>query len=186
MNFGELMIVLCEYYREPAKVDGKQNIRVKTLGEWIRVNLNRKDYSEIFEKIITNFIPTSINTFPLIPHVKNILCMNNEDLAIEMTNKIIEAAQKFGHTEGVSARKFLGEDIWDAVKKNGGWYNTIEQMNHGDINIFRAQIRDFITATKNNSSKIKLEPEKITNKQNNRISNPERIGDINALVSAKK
>jgi hypothetical protein len=179
MNFGEMILLLCEYYNEPLKIveTGKENIRVKFLGDWILENLPAVDYSEMYKKIIQEFKPTAKITFPMIPHLKEIFFSEDKDEAIIMANMIIDAIIKYDVYEVKRAQQVLGELGWDVVKMYGGWGRICKMIDDGgDLNVFRAQLRDSVKALKD--IKVKAEFQEQLSLPASRKSEPIAISDF--------
>lgn len=68
--------------------------------------------------------------------------LSGDQLAIEASNKIIEAMGKFGYTNPEKAREFMGELAWEVVVRDGGWRDLCQRTNHNDLPVMRAQWRE--------------------------------------------
>lgn len=67
--------------------------------------------------------------------------VSNEQLAVEASNKIVEAMSKFGYTQPEKARAFMGEIAWEVVQREGGWQSLCERTTNDELPILKAQWR---------------------------------------------
>lgn len=81
---------------------------------------------------------------PLPAMIRAMLCpeMSADQLALEASNKIIEAMARFGWTNLDKAREFMGEIAWGVVVREGGWAQLCERAKNDDLPILKAQWRE--------------------------------------------
>lgn len=68
--------------------------------------------------------------------------LSDEDLATELSFKIIESITKFGYCNGDQAQKYLGPLGWEAVRRLGGWSHFCEQSDETPLSILEKKARD--------------------------------------------
>lgn len=71
------------------------------------------------------------------PHI------DEKDIANDVTNRIITAVGKYGHSNPGGAEWFVGPLAWEVVQRTGGWRHLCENLNATNEGIYRAQFRDF-------------------------------------------
>lgn len=87
------------------------------------------------------------------PRAADIRSMVKQELDDETKGRLaaaraLEAVSKFGYSNPVEAKEYIGELGWKAIQRFGGWTYVCENLGV-DINItsFQAQIRDIAIAT---------------------------------------
>ncbi len=69
------------------------------------------------------------------------------EVGTRIANLIIDAVRRYGETgsantvAGIEAA--LGPEAWHVVRCFGGWNAVVEQAGCGELNVFRAQVRDY-------------------------------------------
>lgn len=184
MNNKEFVVKLGTYYREPLLLEGKPNIRLITLEKWITASgITPEQLSVMFDKIILNFIPTSINPMPLVPHIIQICELQTTEkskleLARTIADRIINAVLTIGCREQGSKDKaynYIG-DLGIKVVKSiyGSWYSCC-QIDNESVEVMRSHIRDSAVAIINRMEKgIEELPPALTDLKK-RIGEPERL-----------
>lgn len=68
------------------------------------------------------------------------------DEALDRASRIIQAIPKFGYARAIEAKTYLGDELWSAVEKNGGWeYLCNTELDN--LSTVKAQLRDLIEST---------------------------------------
>lgn len=93
-----------------------------------------------------------------------------DEMAVMISNQIIEAFSMFGQQNSGEARAFLGPDKWGIVERSGGW-NNICLTPYNELGTLRAQIREVAKAYLNRSKRESKGGELRIN------SNPVQIGN---------
>lgn len=93
-----------------------------------------------------------------------------DEMAVMISNQIIEAFSMFGQQNSGEARAFLGPDKWGIVERSGGW-NNICLTPYSELGTLRAQIREVAKAYLNRSKRESKGGELRIN------SNPIQIGN---------
>lgn len=157
MNSKDLIALLSENYNEPlVRPDNQPNLKLKFIKNWLDKEFGNIDLSDIAEKIIKNFVPTSVNPCPLIPHIKAILDQGQDtelDLAREIADRIINAVGTIGYTHPDRAKKYIGDIGWEMLSENyGGYIRFSQELLSDKVEITRAHLRDSaILALKRNA-----------------------------------
>lgn len=163
MNSKEFVVKLGAYYREPLLLDGKPNIRLITLEKWITASgITPDKLALMFDKIILNFIPTSINPCPLIPHIVDICEIQTtekakSELAQSVANRVIFAYLNIGYAEEGSrdrAYKYIGElGVEVLTSMYSKWYSFCKVAENTDIEYLRKTLKDSVIAHINRTEK---------------------------------
>ncbi len=144
MDSKQFILIISKTYNEPLIVDGVENLKLKYIKKYIEDTFKDNDLTVIAEKIIKNYKPTGINPCPLIPHIAEIIGVNDslEDKARSVSAEIINAISRFGYCNGKEAQKSLSTIAWKVVEAEGGWEQVCEMVTTSKISIFQAQFRD--------------------------------------------
>lgn len=104
--------------------------------------------------------------FPLPSQIRNILNqnINDEDKARDATGRIITAISKYGYSNPIEAKEYIGNLGWKVVERQGGWSTLCERVQNDQIPIYQAQWIKYATSlinyekheTKENGELIKL------------------------------
>jgi Domain of unknown function (DUF6475) len=119
MTLEKFIIAMVAYY----SIDSaKDEFKISAIKEFIKP-LTDEERKELFNKAITNFEPTSTNTFPLVVHLNKLL---NPPANVE-----VEAAKAYALLEKKSYRyaSIAIEDprISHALQAIGGWINFCDR-----------------------------------------------------------
>lgn len=96
----------------------------------------------------------------------------SEELAISISNEVVEAISRFGNYQIKEARAHLGEDKWGIVERAGGW-TEICKIEYSHLETFKAQLRDLSKSYINRSKREFMGGEFKIN------SSPVQIGNSN-------
>jgi hypothetical protein len=161
MTSSQFITLLSRTYNEPMVVDGEQNLKLKFIKKWLDDDFAGKDLNPIAELVIKNFVPTSVNPCPLIPHIRAIINQDKDtdiDIAKEIADKIINAVGKFGYTMPKSAEEYVGDIGWQVVERYGGWTRFSQELITDQLEIVRAHLRDSsLTLIRKNKNKEKID-----------------------------
>lgn len=69
--------------------------------------------------------------------------IDGSDEVQEAVNRVIAAVSKFGYTNSENAKAFIGSLGWQIVTGTGGWKNLCENLTNENLQIHRAQLRDY-------------------------------------------
>lgn len=86
--------------------------------------------------------------FPRPAVIREAITGSLRDEAMEASNRIVEAISKYGYTNGIRARQFVGELGWRVVEREGGWENICRSISsYDELGIRKAQWRELCAAT---------------------------------------
>ena len=68
------------------------------------------------------------------------------DTAVEVAGRIWGAISKFGWSDPLGARDWIGEVGWHIIETNGGWQSICATAQAKDVGTWRAQLRDHAAA----------------------------------------
>lgn len=159
MKAKEFVIKLASCYKESMVVNDEPNIRLTTLEAWITKNgYSDSQIQDMFDKVILGFIPTSTNTYPLIPHIIEICEIETTDkskaeLAQSVADKMIWAFINIDSGKNVAgardtAYKHIGS-LGTTVLQNlyGSWYNFhVVAENESSLEFMRKNLKTSILA----------------------------------------
>lgn len=161
MNTKEFILALATYYKEPLMIDGKPNMRIVCTERWIESSrFNNLD--KMLDMIVSRFIPTSTNQFPLIPHIIEVCEIETTDkakaeLARTVADRIIWAILNIGYREQGcrdKAQKHIGDLGWRVINQcYGKWLCICEIAERESVEIMRSHLRDSALAYINRSEK---------------------------------
>jgi hypothetical protein len=70
----------------------------------------------------------------------------DENQAIEVVGRVVEALSKHGWNNHEKAKEHIGELGWLFIQREGGWLTVCESLTYDDMGTFKAQARNSIKA----------------------------------------
>lgn len=101
-----------------------------------------------FEKVINAIHQYSMDgknkTFPLPGQIRDLInpSINDDQLAVDVSTRLVHAMSKFGWTNESAAKEFMGPIAWMIVEREGGWRSICERISDDDLGTFKAQTRE--------------------------------------------
>jgi len=96
-----------------------------------------------FQKALHKAV-TTLESFPTIAKIRELLGKGevpNDKKAIDASDRIINAVEKYGSYRWSDAKQYMGELGWQIVQNNGGWENVCE-VTYKELPIVKAQYRE--------------------------------------------
>lgn len=97
--------------------------------------------------------------FPLPAHIRQkiVPVIDDKDNALDAVNRVISAVSKYGYTNPLSAREFIGELGWETVTRFGGWKGLCEHLNGENEGVLRAQLRELALVVSKKAKRDELD-----------------------------
>lgn len=128
-------------------------------------------------------------SFPLPNEIRAIINpkQDQDAEAKEAASRLISAIGKFGYTNNLEAKKYIGDLGWRIVERWGGWKYLCENLGTTiDITTFQAQARDVAKATLIRSEQNLLDvPPAITSGNNKKLLELMNGNDLNKAIDIK-
>ncbi len=102
----------------------------------------------------------------------------DKDDANLLAGRIIEAISRFGWPNESEARKYVGEEAWDAILMAGGWV-TICTNENCNVESLRAQLRDLAKVSMKKPSLEKKEALRLEKRQDLKPVNYNEFLELN-------
>lgn len=111
-------------------------------------------YYSAFMVLVEDFMPTSVNPYPMLSHFIDLVKQRNikqdkENVseinsdAQEIANTIIRCVHRYDYTRPVDAKKDMGDMTWDiCLRFQNSWEAFCSNYWGSDTEIFRAHLRD--------------------------------------------
>ena len=122
-------------------------VQIANYRAWLEANVPQSELQAFYNKVLNEYIPTSVNPVPTIAHLNKIHkdIDRTEDFAMDLATKIVCLPDKYTRYDYDMAKKSIGDYGWNIIKQVFGSYSRLcENLTYDNESIIKAQVRDFI------------------------------------------